>query len=97
LASNLDGLRAARKRGHCANDGLGVELRLGLVLFEPAGDVEHFGDVVAGAAADAVRLLGHADENSIVSHDLSGLASGEASLSSSTSSRKPESLLDPPQ
>jgi len=32
-----------------------------------------------------------------VSRDLSGLPSGEASLSSNTLSRKPESLLDSPQ
>jgi hypothetical protein len=32
-----------------------------------------------------------------LSHDPSGLASGEASLSSNMSSRKPESLLDAPQ
>jgi hypothetical protein len=38
-----------------------VELRFGFVLFEPAGDVEHFGDVMAKAAADAVGLLEDAD------------------------------------
>jgi hypothetical protein len=50
-----------RSEGQCANDGLGF----GFVLFEPAGDVEHFGDVVAGAAADAVGFLGDANENGV--------------------------------
>ncbi len=40
-------------------------LHLRFVLFEPARDVEHFGDVVAGAAADAVRLFGNTDKNGI--------------------------------
>src|SRR5713226_4452240 len=38
-------------------------LRLGFVLVEPAGYVQHFGDVVAGTAADAVRLFRNADEH----------------------------------
>ncbi len=38
-------------------------LHLGFVLFKPAGNIEHFGDVMAGAAADAVGLFGNADEN----------------------------------
>ncbi len=33
-------------------------------MFEPAGNIEHFGDVMAGAAADAVGLFGNADEDS---------------------------------
>ena len=33
------------------------------MLLKPASDVEHFGDVVAGAAADAVRLFRNADKN----------------------------------
>ena len=37
----------------------------GLVLLEPAGYVEHFGDVMAGAAADAVRFLGDADQDGV--------------------------------
>src|SRR6266853_6697839 len=40
-----------------------TELRLGFVLVEPASYVEHFGDVVAGAAADAVWLFRNADEH----------------------------------
>ena len=35
------------------------------VLLEPAGYVEHFGDVMAGAAADAVGFLGDADEDGV--------------------------------
>src|SRR6266852_598569 len=41
---------------------LSVRLGLGLMLFEPAGHVKHFSDVVAGATADAVWFLGDADE-----------------------------------
>jgi hypothetical protein len=32
-------------------------------LVEPAGHVQHFGDVVAGTAAYAVRLFRYADEH----------------------------------
>src|SRR6202521_1301733 len=38
---------------------------LRFVLFEPASNIQHFGDVVAGAAADAVGLFGNADEDGI--------------------------------
>src|SRR5579883_2442795 len=34
-----------------------------LVLIEPAGDIEHFGNVVAGAAANAVGLLRNAHKD----------------------------------
>jgi hypothetical protein len=37
----------------------------GFVLLEPAGHVEHFGDVMAGAAADAVGFFGDADQDGI--------------------------------
>jgi hypothetical protein len=47
--------------GRSADDGL----RLGFVLFEPAGDVEHFGEVVAEAAADAVGLFADANEDGV--------------------------------
>jgi hypothetical protein len=50
-----------------------LELRLGFVLFEPAGDVEHFGDVVAGAAADTVGFLGDADEDGVNVQEFQGL------------------------
>src|ERR1700674_1279741 len=42
-----------------------VWLHLRLVLFEPASNIQHFGDVVAGAAADAVRFLGDAYEDGV--------------------------------
>jgi len=42
-----------------------VTLGLGFVLVEPAGYVQHFGDVVAGAPADAVRLFRNADEDGV--------------------------------
>jgi hypothetical protein len=38
---------------------------LGLMLFEPAGHVKHFSDVVAGATADAMWFFGDADEYGI--------------------------------
>jgi len=34
-------------------------------LLKPAGDVEHFGDVMAGAAADAVGFFGDADQDRV--------------------------------
>src|SRR6266850_1132681 len=37
---------------------LSVRLGLGLMLFEPTGNIQHFGDVAAGAAADTVRFFG---------------------------------------
>ena len=40
-------------------------LYLGFVLLEPAGDIEHLGDVMAWTAADAVRLFGDTHENGI--------------------------------
>src|SRR5260370_41877362 len=43
--------------------GAGRLLRF--VLFEPAGNIQHFGDVVAGAAADAVRFFRNTYENGI--------------------------------
>src|SRR5260370_26742047 len=43
----------------------GVGPLLGFVVFEPARNIEHFGDVVAGAAGDAVGLFGDTDENGI--------------------------------
>ena len=42
------------------------------MLLEPAGDIEHFGDVMAGAAADAVGLFGDADENGVDVEKLEG-------------------------
>src|SRR5579859_1229363 len=41
----------------------GARLGLRFVLVEPAGYVQHFGDVVAGAAADAVGLFRNANEH----------------------------------
>src|SRR6267154_681969 len=43
--------------------GVGPLLRF--VLFEPARNIQHLGDVVAGAAGDAVGLFGNANEDSI--------------------------------
>ena len=43
----------------------GARLRLGFVLIEPAGYVQHFGDVVAGAAADAVWFFRNAYQDRI--------------------------------
>src|SRR6266852_1014461 len=43
----------------------GAGLLLRFVLFEPARNIQHFGDVMAGAAADAVGLFGNADEDRI--------------------------------
>src|SRR5712692_9879237 len=40
-------------------------LGLGFVLLEPAGYVQHFGDVVARAAADAVGLFRDADQHGV--------------------------------
>jgi hypothetical protein len=40
-----------------------TQLRLGFVLVEPAGYVQHFSDVVAGTAADAVRFFGYTNEH----------------------------------
>jgi len=37
----------------------------GFVLVEPAGYVEHFGDVVRGAACDTVRFFGDAHEHGV--------------------------------
>ena len=37
----------------------------GFVLVEPAGYVEHFGDVMAGAAADAMRFFRNAHEHCV--------------------------------
>src|SRR5216683_2873928 len=41
----------------------GETLGLGFVLVEPAGYIQHFGDVMAGTTADSVRLFRNADEN----------------------------------
>src|SRR5713101_7882295 len=43
----------------------GETLGLGFVLVEPAGYVQHFGDVVARAAADAVGLFRDADQHGV--------------------------------
>src|SRR5712692_116430 len=43
----------------------GETLGLGFVLLEPAGYVQHFGDVVARAAADAVGLFRDADQHGV--------------------------------
>ena len=40
-----------------------IALGFGFVLVEPACYVQHFGDVVAGAAADAVGLFRDTDEH----------------------------------
>ena len=50
-----------------------ARLVLRFVLVEPAGDVQHLRDVVAGTAANAVRLLGHTYENGV---DVQELESG---------------------
>src|SRR6266852_3185449 len=43
----------------------GETLGLGFVLVEPAGYIQHFGDVMAGTAADSVRLFRNAHENGL--------------------------------
>ena len=43
----------------------GFRLRLRLVLFEPAGNIEHFGNVMAGAAANTMRLFGDTDKDGV--------------------------------
>src|SRR6202795_389002 len=42
------------------------------VLLEPTGDVEHFGDVMAGPAADAVWFFGDADQHGVNIEKLEG-------------------------
>ena len=49
-----------------------IALGFGFVLVEPACYVQHFGDVVAGAAADAVRLFRNADEHGVDVQEFKG-------------------------
>ena len=42
-----------------------MDLLLGFVPFKPAGNIQHFGDVVAGAPANTMRFLGHANEDRV--------------------------------
>src|SRR5271170_6414605 len=44
----------------------------GFVLLEPSSYVKHFGDVMAGSAADAVWFLGNTDEYNIDVEELEG-------------------------
>ena len=44
----------------------------GFVLLEPAGYVKHFGDVMAGTAADAVWFLGNADQHGVDVEEFEG-------------------------
>jgi len=43
----------------------------GFVPLEPASNVQHFGDVVAGAATDTVRLFRDANKNGVDIQSLS--------------------------
>ena len=51
------------------------------MLVEPAGNIQHFGDVVAGAAADAVGLLRDAHE---LVHRITGIGDLPYTLNSPT-------------
>src|SRR5216683_3220682 len=50
----------------------GETLGLGFVLVEPAGYIQHFGDVMAGTTADSVRLFRNADENRLDVEEFQG-------------------------
>src|SRR3989441_7564293 len=61
-------MRHSNEKKHFRGDSLeqvGTALVLRFVLVEPASNIEHFGDVVAGAAANAVGVLGGASEDRI--------------------------------